>query len=195
MTKIRLIGFLVALCVGCGPASQQADLKHIGKIKLQQLNGQHFSLADSLKSLNVVYFFAPECPLSENYCLAANLLAEKAGRDKVMHLAVVPGNYFSAGAVLDFARRFQLEIPIVRDTSWQLSRQMRARVTPEVVIFDQNERFLYQGAIDNWVFELGKKRQHITHHYADTVLMSALNGSPLPPGSTKAIGCFIEYPN
>jgi hypothetical protein len=194
MTKIWGLGFVLTLCLACSRPEGQPDLSGLEKLRLQHTHGGFFNLSDSLKDLNVVYFFAPECPLSENYCLTANLLAEKSGNERVLHLVVVPGDYFSREQLTTFAQRFQLALPIVRDSSWQLTRQFAARVTPEVYIFRKNGDLLYRGAIDNWVFDLGKKRQRITEHYADTVLMAALAGTPLPAGSTRAIGCFIEIP-
>lgn len=197
MTKLRIF-FVLLLATSlsaCGPEEKQPELEDIERLALRNLQGKEVVLGSLLDSLNVLYFFAPECPLSENYCLSANLLQEKTAGRAVRHLVVVPGDYYSAGAVDSFRRQFDLRVQVVRDTSWALTRALAARVTPEVFIFTNDQKLLYRGAIDNWVFALGKKRQRITEFYADTVVMAALNGKPLEAGSTRAIGCTIEIPD
>ncbi|MBA4304975.1 MAG: hypothetical protein C0424_12170 [Sphingobacteriaceae bacterium] len=197
MTKLRIFfSLLLAVALlACGPEEKQPELKDLERIALRNLQGQEVLLGSMLDSLNVLYFFAPECPLSENYCLSANLLQEKTASRAVRHLVVVPGDYYSAGAVDSFRRQFDLRVQVIRDTSWALTRALAARVTPEVFIFTNDQKMLYRGAIDNWVFALGKKRQRITEFYADTVVVAALNGKPLEAGSTRAIGCTIEIPD
>ena len=186
---------LAAILLACGPQERQPELDGLDRLLLRNLDGRELMLGEQLDSLNVLYFFAPECPLSENYCLSANLLQAKTAGRAVKHLVVVPGSYYSAGAVDSFRRQFDLQVPIFRDTSWVLTRALAARVTPEVFIFTHDQRLLYRGAIDNWVFALGKKRQRITAFYADTVVVAALQGRPLDAGSTRAIGCTIEIPD
>lgn len=197
MTKIRAFFVLLLLAgiTACGSEEKQPALEGIDRFALRDLQGQEVLLGSLLDSLNVVYFFAPECPLSENYCLSVNLLQEKTAGRAVRHLVVVPGSYYSAGAVDSFRRQFDLKVAILRDTSWALTSALAARVTPEVFIFTNKQKLLYRGAIDNWVFALGKKRQRITAFYADTVVVAALQGRPLDAGSTRAIGCTIEIPD
>lgn len=197
MTNIRAFFVLLLLAgiTSCGPEEKQPELEGVDRFALRDLQGHEVLLGTLLDSLNVLYFFAPECPLSENYCLSANLLQEKTAGRAVRHLVVVPGSYYSASAVDSFRRQFDLRVQVIRDTSWNLTRALAARVTPEVFIFTNEQKLLYRGAIDNWVFALGKKRQRITEFYADTVVMAALNGNPLTPGSTRAIGCTIEIPD
>lgn len=186
---------LAATLLACGREERQPKLAGLDGLLLRDLDGRELMLGEQLDSLNVLYFFAPECPLSENYCLSANLLQAKTAGRAVKHLVVVPGSYYSAGAVDSFRWQFDLQVPIFRDTSWAVSRALAARVTPEVFIFSNNQKLLYRGAIDNWVFALGKKRQRITEFYADTVVMAALQGRPLDAGSTRAIGCTIQIPD
>lgn len=186
---------LAAILLACGREEGQPELDGLDGLLLRDLDGRELMLGEQLDSLNVLYFFAPECPLSENYCLSANLLQAKTAGRAVKHLVVVPGSYYSAGAVDSFRRQFDLQVPIFRDTSWVLTRALAARVTPEVFIFTHDQKLLYRGAIDNWVFALGKKRQRITAFYADTVVVAALQGRPLDAGSTRAIGCTIEIPD
>jgi hypothetical protein len=51
---------------------------------------------------------------------------------------------------------------------------------------------LYQGRIDNWAYELAKKRRVITEHNLRDALNSIVHNQPIKITKTKAVGCYIE---
>jgi hypothetical protein len=51
---------------------------------------------------------------------------------------------------------------------------------------------IYQGRIDNWAYELGKKRKVITEYNLKDALTSVLLNKPISVSKTKAVGCYIE---
>jgi hypothetical protein len=51
---------------------------------------------------------------------------------------------------------------------------------------------VYSGRIDNWAYELGKKRTVITSHDLENVLQNLSAGKEVKPFQTKAVGCFIN---
>jgi hypothetical protein len=67
-------------------------------------------------------------------------------------------------------------------------------ITPEVVVADASGQVLYQGAIDNWFYELGRYRQFITEHYLTDALDAIAAGKPVPVTRTEAVGCLIQMP-
>ena len=46
--------------------------------------------------------------------------------------------------------------------------------------------------MDNWLGELGRRRQVITEFYLKDAIESYLNEEEIKIKKTKAIGCFIE---
>lgn len=160
---------------------------------LQALNGSEVDF-DTLatKKLRLVFFMGPECPLSENYTTAVNRWHAQSG-DSLQVVVVIPGDYDSRDKVLDFVRRYRIAAPVFRDTSWALTRQLGASITPEVVVL-QGEQVKYQGAIDNWAFQLGQKRRKATEHYLDNAIEAYFAGRWIQPERTEAVGCYIELP-
>jgi hypothetical protein len=69
---------------------------------------------------------------------------------------------------------------------------MQATITPEVFVMNQKKEIVYSGRIDNWAYELGKKRTVITEHDLANVLENLNKGIVVKPYQTKAVGCFIN---
>lgn len=143
--------------------------------------------------LQVFFFFGPECPLSENYTAHANKLVAQYGQDSVRFTVIIPGHFDDSTSVSNFAQRFRLQLPVYRDTSWQLTRSMAASITPEVFVF-AGEKQLYHGAIDNWAVSLGTQRRKATEHYLENVLSAYFAGQWPSISHIPAVGCFIEPP-
>ena len=70
---------------------------------------------------------------------------------------------------------------------------MKAKVTPEVFVFNPQGKLQYQGKIDNWIVKLGKKRTIVTEFYLSDALKSLIAGEPVAVSHTDAVGCIIEY--
>ncbi len=164
------------------------------KIGLLGLDGQTVLFSQLPKAeLQVYFYFGPECPLSENYTAHANNMVKLYGQDSVRFTAIIPGHYDDSTTVARFAQRFQLLMPVYRDTSWQLTRSMEASITPEVFVYAR-EKLVYHGAIDNWAISLGTKRRKATEHYLENVLSAYFAGQWPSISHIPAVGCFIEPP-
>jgi len=182
-----LLGIIVSLLQCKSPESPQ-------DVRLLAMDGKPIlfqQLPDA--RLQVYFFFGPECPLSENYTAHANKIAALYGQDSVRFTAIIPGNYDDSTAVASFVSRFQLRIPVYRDTSWQLTRFMGATITPEVYVY-AGEKLIYHGAIDNWAVTLGTKRRKVTEYYLESALMAYFANEWISPEHIPAVGCFIEPP-
>ncbi len=185
--------FIIPLLLGCLLLGcQQAVLPE--KITLEAINGETilFGALPEAK-VQVYFYFGPTCPLSENYTAHANRLMEQYGQDSVRFTAIIPGHYDSPAAIADFITRFKLRLPVYRDSSWQLTRFMQARITPEVFVYAE-KKLIYKGAIDNWAVSLGQQRRKATEHYLENALTAYFAGQWINPDHTEAVGCFIEPP-
>jgi hypothetical protein len=78
------------------------------------------------------------------------------------------------------------------DAKAAFAKQLGATITPEVFVLGKSQETLYSGRIDNWAYELGRKRKVITEHN----LLDALNAidkkQKIKITKTKAVGCYIE---
>lgn len=188
MTKRLLLWSFLLVLTQCKPALQPQD------IVLLALNGEEVKFLDLPKArVQVYFFFGPTCPLSENYTAHAKKLAALYGQDSIRFTVIIPGNYDDSASVSSFAQRYYLDLPIYRDTSWQLTRWLNATITPEVFVYAADTQ-LYHGAIDNWAISLGNKRRKATEHYLENVLTAYFAGQWQTNQPIPAVGCFIEPP-
>ncbi len=81
---------------------------------------------------------------------------------------------------------------ISKDQDNSLSRKLKVNVTPEVILLD-NEKVIYQGAIDNWYVELGVNRLKPNEHYLLDAIEAWLSKEDPRIKRTKAVGCPIAH--
>lgn len=137
---------------------------------------------------NVVFFLSKDCPMCNNYKpLLDSLHAEYALDSRFLFV----GLRTDADAATDSSFFFRLEYNAGKDVRY-IAGIFDATVTPQVFVVDSSNRVWYSGAIDNWSFDTGKKRQFATEHYLKDALKALRNGKKPDIAETKAVGCYIE---
>ena len=139
----------------------------------------------------VLIFISPECPLCQSYTRQIKQLQQKYN-DKLDFFGILPGKSYSRQEMDSFLNVYDLPIDIIYDKDYHLVNELSATKTPEVYLIDENNIVQYQGLIDNWLGELGRKRQIVTEYYLNDAIESFLSGEEVKIKKTKAIGCFIE---
>lgn len=141
----------------------------------------------------VIFFLSPECPLCQSYSLTIQNLFKSYAAKGVRFAAVIPGTEDSKESIIEYRNKYGLKaIPFYRDSTMALTHSLKASITPEVFVINSAKQVVYSGRIDNWAYELGKKRTVITKHDLQEVLTKIVNKQALKPYKTKAVGCFIE---
>ena len=140
--------------------------------------------------LTAVVFLATDCPISQKY------IGELKHIDSLFHTkvsikGVVPGN-IKQDEIDQFISEYQINFPVVTDADYKLVKKYRATITPEVFLINDRNHIYYQGAIDNWFFDLGKYRQHITEHYLIDAIKAVLEGQSPVVKKTESVGCPIQ---
>lgn len=163
------------------------------KVQLYDLEGKVVQLNFKVSKATVLFFLSPECPLCESYSLnIRNLIAQYASKD-INFLAIIPGKEYSSEQVIRFRNKYQLKsLKFLFDPKYQLCEALGATITPEVFVLTRNGQRVYSGRIDNWAYELSKKRKVITEHDLLNVLQNIQQNKPLKPYQTKAVGCYIR---
>ena len=162
-------------------------------VTLKDAKNQSFSFSQLRSNkASVLVFLSPECPLCQSYSLTLNQL-EKDFQDRgVRFYGIVPDASFSNAVVNSYAEQYQMRMPMLRDNQREVTGLLAAKVTPEVVVVNSQGTVVYQGRIDNWAYELGKKRRVITEHNLKDALTAIVSNKSIAVKKTKAIGCFIE---
>jgi hypothetical protein len=155
----------------------------------------HHTMAPE-KPFQVIIFMAVDCPITQKYMSAFKELALTYQSQQV----TVTG-YFPAGLTKKSEKEFRAEyqipaqIKLVDDKKRDVTNRYGATITPEVVLIDKNKMVIYQGAFDNWFFELGRYRLEITEHYLVDAIEAASKGAMPVITKTEAIGCLIQNAN
>lgn len=160
---------------------------------LKDLSGNKTTLNTAVTAKARVYVFvSPECPLCQSYSLTLRNIYDQYYRKGVEMIGIVPGTDFTNAQIAAYIKEYKIPFTILKDEQLKLVQHYGATITPEVVVTDTKGGMLYRGRIDNWAYELGKKRKVITEHNLKDALESILAGKPVKVSQTKAVGCFIE---
>jgi len=139
----------------------------------------------------VVVFLSPECPLCQNYTAVLDTLAGLY-KKKIAIYGIIPGKSYSIAEVEKFRRDYHVAFDLLFDRHFQLSRTLKATITPQVFLISRKNEVLYSGLIDNWAVSLGVQRTIVTRHYLKDAIDASLQHHPANPHSTRPVGCLIN---
>ncbi len=174
--------------------SIQISPERIEEVSLLNLDGKPYVIQSAKHEKGfVVLFISPECPLCQSYSLTIRNLASTYQKVGFKFYAIVPGKTYSKKEILAFKHKYQLtDLDFYTDPNFDLAKFVQASITPEVAVFTKNGLKVYQGRIDNWAFELSKKRKVITAFDLADVLEKLYLNQMVKPYKTRAIGCYIN---
>ncbi len=151
-----------------------------------------YSYAQKQTKATIYFFISPECPLCISYVPVINEIEEKYRLDNIKCIGIISGKRFEKNVIEHYKKTYQINIPVIEDSSYYWSKQYDAKITPEVVMIDSLNTIVYKGRIDNWPYAPGKKRKKATEHDLKNVLDDYLRGNAINVKYKTAIGCFIE---
>lgn len=188
--------FLIA-CVfrlSTAHALQIGDPAPLPAKTLGNYDGKNMTLAD-IKGANgkLVIFSCNQCPYSNAWeariVEIGNMYAGK-GIGVVMinsnEATRIPGE--TASANKKRAETTKMNFPYVIDADSELARAFGATRTPEVFLFDKNNKLVYHGAVDDSA-DAAKMKEP----YLKNALDALLDAKPIAKSETKFIGCGIKF--
>ena len=191
MIKLPVIISGMVFLLSCGTKEDQKN--SLVSLNLQTLEHQDFSLSQlENNKASVIIFLQPECPFCNSYGKTLRSLDSTFRSKQVKMYAVVAGKFYPDSEIVSYREKFQLQFPFLLDPEFALKRSLHASVTPQAYLIDEKVNVLYHGMIDNWGYEIGKARAHATEFYLTDAVNSFLDGKPIAPDSTKAVGCYIQ---
>jgi len=148
---------------------------------------------DPAPRATVYVFLAETCPISQAATLPLRELHGRYAAQGVRFVGVFPAKETTPTGLAAFAKTYQVPFPLQADAGHWLTRQLHARVTPEVVLLAADGRTtLYQGRLDDAYAGLGQHRAVANHHELADALAAVAAGRAVPVPRTEAVGCFIE---
>ena len=91
--------------------------------------------------------------------------------------------------MVEHAQEMGYNFPYVQDPGSKLATAFGARKTPHIYLFDEKDKLVYRGAID----DNARKPRKVKHTFLADALNALLTGDKIDPVSTKALGCSIKF--
>jgi peroxiredoxin len=157
--------------------------------ELQDFRGKTFKSSEFGKAkASVVVFFGVECPLVKLHAKTLNDLQQKY--DDVQIVGINSNRHDSMTEIGGFAKLSKIKFPLLKDVGNRVADQFGAQRTPQVFLFDQNQKLVYIGAIDDR-YSYGVQREKAENNYLADAIVSVLDEKPLKTASTDPVGCII----
>lgn len=194
--RLLLIVSLIFTSVvsGVQAYAQHKRLPHkslFNELKLWSPKAQISTTVTHDQNILLIVFLSTECPMSISYTQTLEKLRLKYS-DRLTINGVFPGKTYTDKQILDFASSYSLTFTLLRDTDMLLVKKIKAEVTPEVFLFDDQGECVYHGAIDNWLMELGKKKVKPDEHYLVDAIDKTLKGEKVTRSYIKPQGCLLN---
>jgi len=91
--------------------------------------------------------------------------------------------------MIEHAQEMGYNFPYTQDPGSRLATAFGARKTPHIYLFDEKDKLVYRGAID----DNARKPRKVKHTFLADALNALLTGDKIDPVSTKALGCSIKF--
>jgi thioredoxin-related protein len=144
------------------------------------------------QSLNLIYFLEPSCPICQKYETIINSIQNEYLSQKIRTTFIFPNKFSSKKEIVKFVNEIDKKANIILDNKKYFTSQLGATITPEVLLLNNKGEIIYQGAIDDWYFALGKNRKTANEFYLKNAINNYLTNKIISPQKTLAIGCDIE---
>ena len=193
----KLYSLIIIGCLTILPARELelGSALPLGAIKMADISGKDVSLKDA-KGENglLVIFSCNTCPWviawEDRYVSLANEF-------KPLGVGIIAVNsnekqfdsVDSMSEMQDHARKFGYNFYYTMDEGAVLAREFGATRTPHIYLFDQNDKLVYRGAID----DNARKPDKVEQTYLADAIDNMLAGTKIDPAVTKALGCGIKF--
>ncbi len=186
---------LVAILLVCLVASNlPADVPPkdgLPPFELPNTSEQVTTVAPSADAtLTVVCFLGTECPLVKLYSRRLNGFCEQYADKGVRFFGVNSNTQDSMSEVREFAEKYDLKFPLLKDYDNKIADQFDARRTPEVFVLDDQFVVRYRGRIDDQ-YTPGQTANSASKEELKQAIEQLLAGDPVSVPETKASGCII----
>ncbi len=157
-------------------------------------NGTTVELKAPKGGVSALVFYSTECPISNAYSPTLNRLTEEfpAGKLRLVGLCVDPD--LTDAEVAAHARDFELKFPVARDRDVTLAARLRATVTPEAFVIDDQGKIRYHGRIDDQFAARQKRNANPMTRELHDAIAAVLQGRDPESAEVPAVGCPIPKP-
>ncbi len=192
--------FISLILIGCLTilSAKELDLGSIlplGDIKMADISGKDVSLNDAKgKNGLLVIFSCNTCPWviawEDRYVELAETYKDKGvGIVAINSNETQFENVDSMEEMQAHAKEQGYNFYYTMDNGSKLASEFGATRTPHIYLFDNKDKLVYRGAID----DNARKPDKVENTYLADAIDNMLAGSAIDPTATKALGCAIKF--
>ena len=192
--------FISLILIGCLTilSAKELDLGSIlplGDIKMADISGKDVSLNDAKgKNGLLVIFSCNTCPWviawEDRYVELADTYKDKGvGIVAINSNETQFENVDSMEEMQEHAKEQGYNFYYTMDNGSKLASEFGATRTPHIYLFDNKDKLVYRGAID----DNARKPDKVENTYLADAIDNMLAGSAIDPATTKALGCAIKF--
>ena len=137
-------------------------------------------------------FLDTECPISRRFIPELNAMADEASPRGVQLYGVLSDPTLTAARAREFQQEFQVDFPLLWDSSGDLALRLAPTVVPEAFVIDGADRVVYRGRIDNRFESPGRLRGTITETDLADAIDAAASGRAPEVAASQPVGCIFE---
>ncbi|HEV2397841.1 MAG TPA: redoxin family protein [Candidatus Sulfotelmatobacter sp.] len=148
-------------------------------------------LAKASGKVVVLVFLRRDCPVSGRYAPTIQQISKQYSDDANFFL-VYPDKSETPDAIRKSVADYGYHLPVLRDPEHALVKASRVQITPEVAVFDQTRKLIYDGRINDWYIDLSRARPAPTTHELEDAIRAARTGQTLARSEVRGVGCYIS---
>ena len=139
----------------------------------------------------VLIFLRRDCPVSGRYAPTIQQISKDYSNAAIFFL-VYPDKTETVPAIRRSLEDYGYHLPVVRDPDHALVKLSHVQITPEVAVFDRNQKLIYDGRINDWYIDLSRARPAPTTHELEDAIRAAKSGGSVARSEVRGVGCYIS---
>tara|TARA_B100000989_G_scaffold207567_1_gene157296 strand:- start:97 stop:699 length:603 start_codon:yes stop_codon:yes gene_type:complete len=166
----------------------------IPNYKMKSVDGFFYSLNDLKTEMGIlVIFTCNTCPFVVMWEDRYKMLEEYCKKNNI-GMAYINSNYKrrksvdSYNSMIEHSKNMNYSYEYLVDNKSKLANRFNAKTTPHIFLFDESNKLIYKGSIDNNY----KDKSNVTEFYIKDAMDQMLKNEKIEISNTKAIGCSIK---
>tara|TARA_B100000609_G_C17106068_1_gene377233 strand:- start:207 stop:809 length:603 start_codon:yes stop_codon:yes gene_type:complete len=166
----------------------------IPNYKMKSVDGSFYSLNDLKTEEGIlVIFTCNTCPFVVMWEDRYKMLEEYCKKNNI-GMAYINSNYKRRNSVdsyksmIEHSKNMNYSYEYLVDNKSKLANTFNAKTTPHIFLFDETNKLIYKGSIDNNY----KDKSNVTEFYLKDAMDQMLKNEKIEISITKAIGCSIK---
>ncbi|MBL7758841.1 MAG: thioredoxin family protein [Chitinophagaceae bacterium] len=167
------------------------------EVKMKDVSGKEVSFADARKKNGLLVMFSCNtCPVVGKYQsrtleIARYAISNNIGVILLNSNEASRSDGESMADMQDYAKEQGYDFSYVLDLSSNMADLFGATRTPELFLFNKDNKLVYHGAIDDNANDAAK----VTRQHAREAINELVNGKDISTKQTRSVGCTIKRLN